>query len=190
MQDFSSFSKMIPDFTRFSLNLHRIIWRCAEEWGINAVIQSLVPSLKKELCRQRGYDPDEFESAMLATRGRARLPFGWTALDLAVFRANKKPIRLLPVELADSRLATLVANIARQLQLIQDADAILLPIEQLRELFGQRKIVISGTVMRLVEAGVLAYVDKNYHTGKAREYRFAGREHEHYEEVKEAEIEA
>jgi hypothetical protein len=76
-----------------------------------------------------------------------------------------------------------MANVARHLQMIQDADAILLPIEQLRELFGQRKIVISGTVMRLVEAGVLTYVDKNYHTGKAREYRFSGREHEHYEEV-------
>lgn len=174
-----------------ALNLHRIIWRCAEEWGISSIGPGFIRQLKNELCRRRGYDPDEFESALLATRGRARLPFGWTALALAVFRANKKPIRLLPPDLADSRLATQIANVARQLQLIQDADAILLPIEQLRELFGQRKIVISGTVMRLVEGGVLTYVDKNYHTGKAREYRFSGREHEHYEEIEEvARIEA
>ncbi len=174
-----------------ALNLHRVIWRCAEEWGTDGVGPAFVRQLKVELCRRRKYDPDEFESAMLATRGRPRLPFGWTALDLSVFRANKNPIRLLPADLAGSRLATQMANVARHLQLIQDANAILLPIEQLRELFGQRKIVISGTVMRLVEAGILTYVDKNYHTGKAREYRFSGREHEHYEEVEaESKVEA
>jgi hypothetical protein len=169
-----------------ALNLHRVVWRCTEEWGQDGVGAVFVRQLKADLCRRRRYDPDDFESALLATRARARLPFGWTAVDLALWRAGRGPIRLLHPDLATSRLATQIANIARNLQLIQEGEPILLPIEQLRAVLGQRKVVVSGAVMRLLEAGVLTCVDSKYHTGKAREYRFTGKEHEHYEEVQPA----
>lgn len=74
----------------------------------------------------------------------------------------------------------------RQLQVLRAEEPILLPIDQIRNLLGQRKIVVSGAVQRLVEAGVLAYADKTYHTGKAREYRFVGVEGKHYEKAVEA----
>lgn len=166
-----------------ALNLTRLIWRLREEWGEEAVEQPLVRQLKAETCRARGYNPDEFESAMQAVRKRARLPFGWSAVDLASVRARRNPIRLLDPELATSTLAAAVANVARHLQRIQSEKAILLPIEQLRATFGVRKIVVSGTVSRLIDAGVLRCVDESYHTGKAKEYAFTGKEHEHYEEV-------
>ena len=141
----------------------------------------LVRQVKAEICRIRAYDPDDFESALVATKGRARLPFGWTALDLARFRARQEPIRLLDGELANSRLATEIAAIALQLQRLQKEKPILLPIDQVREMFSQRKVVVSGAVLRLVQAGILKVVDGKYHTGKAREFFFSGVEHEHYE---------
>ncbi|WP_435007951.1 hypothetical protein P12x_005216 [Tundrisphaera lichenicola] len=164
-----------------ALNYHRIVWRCAEEWGEGEFDRQLAREVKGEICRRRGYDPDDFESALLATKARARLPFGWTALDLARFRARLNPIRLLDGDLAESRLATEIAAIALQLQHLQKEKAILLPIEQLREMFAQRKVVVSGAVMRLVEAGILRCVDEKYHTGKAREFMFIGEEHRHFE---------
>lgn len=163
-----------------ALNFHRIAWRCAEEWGAQGFDIRLGRQVKAEICRLRGFDPDDFESALLATKGRARLPFGWTALDLARFRARQEPIRLLDGELAHSRLATEIAAIALQLQRLQKEKPILLPIDQLRELFSQRKVVVSGAVLRLVEAGMLKVIDGKYHTGKAREFFFSGVEHEHY----------
>ena len=150
-----------------ALNFHRIMWRCIEEWGTQGFDAKLGRQVKSELCRLRGYDPDDFESALLATKGRARLPFGWTALDLARFRARLEPIRLLDGELAHSRLATEIAAIALQLQRLQKEKPILLPIDQLREMFSQRKVVVSGAVLRLVEAGLLKVVDGKYHTGSA-----------------------
>ena len=48
----------------------------------------------------------------------------------------------------------------------------------------QRKVVISGAVQRLVEAGLLEFADKSYHTGKARQFRFKGVEGEHFERIK------
>ena len=163
-----------------ALNFHRVAWRCAEEWGPQGFDTLLGRQVKAELCRLRGYDPDDFESALLATKNRARLPFGWTALDLARFRARQEPIRLLDAELAHSRLATEIAGIALQLQRLQKEKPILLPIDQLREIFSQRKVVVSGAVLRLVEAGIIRFVDGKYHTGKAREFFFSGVEYEHY----------
>jgi len=75
---------------------------------------------------------------------------------------------------------TTIANIALMLATIQDGDPILLPIDQLRGILQQRKIVISGAVQRLVEAGVLEFKDMNYRTGKAREFRFTGKASEHF----------
>ena len=90
-------------------------------------------------------------------------------------------VRLLQPDLAGKKLPTIVANIAYHLSLIQDKDPILLPIDQLREFLQQRKIVVSGVVQRLVEAGVLSFQDRNYRTGKAREFRFTGKSGEHFE---------
>ena len=163
-----------------ALNYHRIVWRCQEEWGADGFDARLGRQVKAEICKLRGYDPDDFESALLATKNRARLPFGWTALDMARFRARREPIRLLDGELAHSRLATEIAGIALQLQKLQKDKPILLPIDQLREMFNQRKVVVSGAVLRLVEAGLLLIGDGKYHTGKAREFFFSGVEHQHY----------
>lgn len=116
-------------------------------------------------------------------RGARGYHIGWTALDLAWRLVEKEPIRLLDHQLAGKRVPTVIAGIARQLQLLQGADPILLPIDQLRTMLEQRKIVVSGAVQRLVEAGLLAYADKSYHTGKAREFRFTGVEGEHYEKI-------
>jgi hypothetical protein len=80
----------------------------------------------------------------------------------------------------DRYQVTEIAAIALQLQRLQKEKPILLPIDQLREMFNQRKVVVSGAVLRMVEAGMLKVVDGKYHTGKAREFVFSGVEHEHY----------
>jgi hypothetical protein len=173
------------DFTISSnaLNYWRIAWRCASEWGTPGLDPAIAEQVKAGICAARGYDPDDFDSALQATKGRARLPFGWTALDLAWHQARRDPIRLLDPALSGRRVPTTIAGIARQLQLLQGDEPILLPIDQIRTLLEQRKIVVSGAVQRLVEGGLLAYADKSYHTGKAREFRFMGVEGEHYEKV-------
>lgn len=163
-----------------ALNYWRLRWRCGEEWGTFGFGEELDRAVLVKLCAARGYDSDEFASALEATRGRARLPFGWTALDLALNRAKREPIRLLRPDLK-GKVPTAIANIAFQLQKIQEGKPILLPIDQLRILLGLRKIVVSGTVLRLIEAGVIQYTDATYHTKKAREFRFSGVEGEHYE---------
>ena len=163
-----------------ALNLWRLIWRCREQWGLLGFSEEILAKLKSLLYEARGYDADEFESAIEATRGRARLPFGWTALDLAWNRAQREPIRLLRSELA-GKVPSAIANIAYQLQKIQGSDSILLPIDQLRILLAQRKIVVSGSVLRLVEAKIIQYTDATYHTKKAREFKFTGVEGEHFE---------
>ncbi len=166
-----------------ALNYWRMSWRCSVEWGTPVSAESVGVAIKKAICATRGYDGDDFDSAIQATKGRARLPFGWTALDLAWKLVQKEPIRLLDPHLAGKRLPTAIAGIARQLQLLQGAEPILLPIDQLRAMLEQRKIVVSGAVQRLVEAKLLDYADKTYHTGKAREFRFVGIEGEHFEKV-------
>jgi hypothetical protein len=78
-------------------------------------------------------------------------------------------------DVAKSELATAIAGIARELQLaVGDGKTIYLPIEQLRQLLGRRKTVVSGAVLRLVKSGVIDMVNSKYHTNKAREFRFVG----------------
>jgi hypothetical protein len=166
-----------------ALNFWRIAWRCSVEWGAPVAAGPTGEVIKKAICVARSYDTDDFDSAIEATKGRARLPFGWTALDLAWKLSQKEPIRLLDPQLAGKRVPTVIAGIARQLQILQGAETILLPIDQLRGMLEQRKIVVSGAVQRLVEAKLLDYADKTYHTGKAREFRFVGVESEHFEKV-------
>ncbi len=163
-----------------ALNYARIAWRCAEEWATGIFHPSLGRQVREGICTARSYDPDDFDSALQATGKRARLPFGWTAVDFALRRSKLRPIRLLVPELAGKPVPTAIAGIALMLQEIQGGEPILLPIDQVRGLLQQRKIVISGAVQRLVEAGILAFEDKTYWTGKAREFRFSAVEGEHF----------
>lgn len=84
-----------------ALNYHRIEWRIREEQG--EVQQKLIGNVRTKLCRKRGYDIEEFDAALTATQERPRLPFGWTAMDLAQRRLAARPIRLLNPELEASR---------------------------------------------------------------------------------------
>lgn len=164
-----------------ALNYARVAWRCAVEWRTRGLDEAIGQRVREMICTKRGYESDDFDSARQATSRRVRLPYGWSALDFALQQANENPIRLLHPDLAGKRLPTTIANIAYRLSLIQERDPILLPIDQLRSFLQQRKIVVSGAVQRLVEAGVLGYQDKNYRTGKAREFRFMGVAGEHFE---------
>lgn len=163
------------------LNTVRGEWRLSEELGLRPLPMSIAGAIRAAVCSARGYDPDDFDSAIQATRKRARVPFGWTAVDYAMRRSKESPIRLLQPGLAGAKVPTAIANIALQLFSIQEGKPILLPIDQLRGFLQQRKIVVSGAVQRLVEAGVLGFEDRNYHTGKAREFRFTGVAGEHFE---------
>lgn len=166
-----------------ALNYWRLAWRCTVEWGEPVLSAEIASAVKLTLCVTRGYDIDDFDSTLEAVKGRARIPFGWTALDLAWHFSRKEPILLLDPELAGKRVPTSIAGMAYHLQKHQEADPILLPIDQVRTILQQRKIVVSGAVQRLVQSGLLAYADKSYHTGKAREFRFTGVEGEHFEKV-------
>ena len=68
--------------------------------------------VKASICRRRGYDPDDFASVLQATKERARLPFGWTALDLALSHHRKQPFRLLHPDVAGARLPTAIGALA------------------------------------------------------------------------------
>lgn len=135
------------------------------------------------ICSARNYEPDDFDSTLHAVKNRARVPFGWTTLDLAWHLCRREPIRLLQADLADKRVPTMIAGMAYHLQKHQERDPILLPIDQLRSILQQRKIVVSGAVQRLVEAGILEFANQSYHTGKAREFRFVGIQGKHYEPI-------
>jgi hypothetical protein len=166
-----------------ALNFWRIAWRCSVEWGTRGFDEQLSNEVREGICTARGYEMDDLDSAIQATKGRVRLPFGWTALDLAWMLAQREPLQLLDPSLAGRRVPTAIAGIAYHLQLFQDKEPILLPIDQLRLLLKQRKIVVSGAVQRLVEAKILDYADKSYHTGKAREFRFVGMSGEQFEKL-------
>jgi hypothetical protein len=164
-----------------ALNFMRIRWRCNFEWETRSFDEVVGQRVREIVCAKRGYDLDDFDSALHAMVPRVRLPYGWSAIDFAFRQSQKEPIRLLQPDLAGKKLPTTIANIAYRLSRIQDKDPILLPIDQLRNFLQQRKIVVSGAVQRLVEAGVLGYRDKNYRTGKAREFEFQGKSGEHFE---------
>ena len=115
-----------------ALNYWRVAWRCAAEWATPGLDEAIAREVKGGICSARGYDPDDFDSALHATKGRARLPFGWTALDLAWQMTCGDPLRLLDPNLANRRVPTAIAGIAYHLQLLQGEESILLPIDQLR----------------------------------------------------------
>ncbi len=155
-----------------ALNFHRIEWRIREENGEVKAI--LLDRMKQKICQQRKYDPEEFEAALTATRARPRLPYGWTAMDVAVRRLTTRPIRLLSPELEASRYAKGILGLAVHLQELQGESPILLPVEQVREILSAKKVVVAGTIMKLVEMGLLEMTKAQYNTGSAREFLFKG----------------
>jgi hypothetical protein len=140
----------------------------------------LVEKVKARICKKRGYDPEEFDAALIATRRRPRLPYGWTALDLAIRRLRTRPVRLLNADLETSRYAKGILGLAVHLQEIQGDDSILLPVEQVREILAAKKVVVAGTIMKLIDLGLLELTKPEYNTGSAREFRFKGVEGEDY----------
>lgn len=157
-----------------ALNLHRLQWRLREEWGEGGLDAGLLGKIKEKVCSRRKYEAEEFEAALIATRHRPRLPYGWTALDLAVRRLQTRPIILLNEELENSRYARGILGLAIHLQDIQGKDPILLPVDQIREILAAKKVVVAGTITKLVDLGLLELTKEEYHTGSAREFRFKG----------------
>ena len=164
-----------------ALNYHRVEWRLREERGEPPV--KLLELVKVKVCQRRGYDPEEFEAALVATRSRPRLPYGWTAMDLARRRLAAKPVRLLNPDLEASRYARGIVGLALYLQQIQKEEPILLPVDQVREILQAKKVVIAGTITRLVELGLLEMTKAAYNTGSAREFKFRGAEGKDYQFV-------
>lgn len=64
-----------------ALNYHRVEWRLREELG--EVLPSLLANVRPKICENRSFEPEEFDAALVATKDRPRLPYGWTAMDLA-----------------------------------------------------------------------------------------------------------
>lgn len=167
-----------------ALNYHRVEWRCREEWGeVTDLFRDRIAVL---ICKTRGYEFEEFDAALVATKHRPRLPFGWTALHLAIHRLRTRPVRFLSKEIESSRYLKGVLSLAVHLQTIQKDEPILLPVEQVREILKAKKVVIAGTLTKLVEMGLLEMTKAAYNTGSAREFRFKGVEGQDYvfEEVK------
>lgn len=161
-----------------ALNYHRMEWRLREECG--DVDNALLERIKAKVCRKREYDPEEFDAALIATRERPRLPYGWTAMDVAVRRLSTRPIRLLNADLESSRFAKGILSLAVHLQELQGASPILLPVEQVREILSAKKVVVAGTIMKLVEMGLLEMTKATYNTGSAREFLFKAVEGKDY----------
>ena len=155
-----------------ALNYYRIEWRLREEWG--ELDEALNEKIKSRVCKIRGYDREEFDAALMATKHRARLPYGWTAWDVAIRRLETHPVKLLNSELESSRYAKGIITLAIHLQEIQKDEPILLPVDQVREFLKAKKVVVAGTILKLVEMGLLEMTKANYNTGSAREFLFKG----------------
>lgn len=161
-----------------ALNFHRVEWRLREELG--EVLPSLLDNVRRKICEKRKYEPEEFDAALVATKNRPRLPYGWTAMALAQQKFASRRIRLLNQELEASRYAKGIVGLALHLQEIQKEEPILLPVEQVREWLVAKKVVVAGTIMKLVELGILEMTKPEYNTGSAREFRFRGVEGKDY----------
>lgn len=161
-----------------ALNYHRVAWRLREEWG--QVDEADLERLKTRICQARGYEREEFDAALIATRSRPRLPYGWTAMDLAARRLHTRPIRLMNEDLDASRYAKGVIGLAIHLQELQKEEPILLPVDQVRAILAAKKVVVAGTITKLVESGMLRMTKATYNTGSAREYLFKGVEGKDY----------
>ncbi len=142
---------------------------------LDETAQQIFRDLCRRVARTRNYSEDDFQSALLATHDRTRLPWGFNSLRLAHGRAQRKPMRLLHPDLAGGALPTLLAGIAQELsQMQKGSDPILMPVDSLRAMLGQRKLVVGGAIMRLMQAGLLEQTSKRHGTGRAREFKWKG----------------
>ncbi len=82
-----------------ALNFARIRWRYNVENETRNFEEVAGGRVREIICEKRGYDLDDFDSALQAVLSRVRLPFGWTAIEFAFRQAEKEPIRLLQPEL-------------------------------------------------------------------------------------------
>jgi hypothetical protein len=155
-----------------ALNFHRVVWRRREEGG--DVNDLLTEKMKIRICKHRNYEDEEFDAALIATRERPRLPYGWTAMDVAIRRLETRPIRFLDDDIERSRYAKGILSLAVHLQEIQGEEPILLPVEQVRNILAAKKVVIAGTITGLVDKGLLEMTKAEYNTGSAREFKFKG----------------
>lgn len=161
-----------------ALNCWRMNLRFVEE-TCQDPLDDATAQIFRELCRRvaqvRKYTDDDFQSALLATHERTRLPWGFTSLRLAHGRAVRNPIRLLHPDLAEAPLPTLLAGIAIELTEMQkESGPILMPVDNLRAMLAQRKLVVGGAIMRLIQAGLLEQTSKRHGTGRAREFKWKG----------------
>jgi hypothetical protein len=181
----ASQSREVQSEYRFScdcLNANRMVLRLLEEGWDADQRDFIVTAMIQHICTKRGYDVEDFRAGMEATRKRARFPFGLRPLTMARERALKKPIQLKDPSLEKAKTAHLIANLAYHLQkIVGENNPIMLPVEEVRKLFGLRKLVVSGTIRLLMFAGVLECTNPLYHTGRARQFRFVGLRGVHYE---------
>jgi hypothetical protein len=164
-----------------ALNFTRIRLRFAEDLDDLDPVPDVFCQVINAICRHRGYSVEEFRLSLLAVASRVRLPYGYMPLELASIRAKKYPVKLLKEGLQESQVSAQVAAVALHLQHQQQGQAILLPLEAIRSLLGMRKLVVSGALNQLVSSGVLVVTDGNFHSGKAKEFKFAGIEGSDYE---------
>jgi hypothetical protein len=115
------------------------------------------------------------------TRDRPRHAFGLNPLEQAIEKAKENPVILKAL---DGKLTSLIASIALELQLVQGDRPIILPVEQLRRLLHQRKLLVGGALKQLVKQQILDEVDPLYGPRKAREYRFIAKEGVDFERVR------
>jgi hypothetical protein len=170
-----------------ALNCWRMYLRMVEETGkepLDEDTQAIFQELCRRVAKRRTYTDDDFRSALQATQERTRLPWGYNSLRLAYGKAKREPIRLLRPELQNAELPTAIASVAFHLDLMQPAGApILLPVDALRGLLNQRKLVVGGAILRLIDAGILEQTSKRFGTGRAREFRFTAKPGRDYELV-------
>jgi hypothetical protein len=168
-----------------ALLFHRIRMRLVEEAGDTPAVAAVMAEVKRELVERLQIDQDEFDMSLTATRDRPRMPYGFTPLSLALVRARKKPIRLTHPAVAESKIATLIAGMSWYVQQSEgEGKAFYLPVDEVRQLLGLRKLVVGGAITALIDAKVLKFVDETFHTGKARTFRFWGEEGGDFEFVK------
>lgn len=165
-----------------ALNCWRVLRRFELELGVDDT-PSIFNQLKGEICRVREYDPDEFDLALAATEQRVRLPFGMEPLAVAHHRAISQPLLLLDEALQHRRLLAQIAGVAFQLHKLEchRGRYILLPVEKLRQLFGCRKVAITGALKLLVDYGMLEVVRRSTGQGRATRFEWVGEQGVHFD---------
>lgn len=158
-------------------------WRIAMRWDselCEEVYDRFRTELMEYVCERRGYDIDDFELALEATRGRVRIPFGKHPIDWAYQRNNELPVELLSENLANRpRLAT-IAGIAVYVNKTRHKSYILLPVEKIRQTLACRKVAITGAIKVLLDNGFIEAANTKYGQGKARRFFLRAEEGVHF----------